>query len=97
MTKKTTLISILAVALLMVGILAVYAPLLPGWLGGQSTLVADGAKMTYVSDLDFWQRTPREEVLPIPLPVPRPTRLGALTDPGAGDNSCSFMMHVLLP
>src|ERR1019366_1107067 len=34
----------------------------------------------------FW---PRPEVLPVPDPSPRPTRLRALRDPGAGLRLCS--------
>lgn len=63
MIKKTTLVGMLAVALLLVGILAVYAPLLPAWLGGQTMLAAGGDQITYIADLDFWQRTPRERIV----------------------------------
>ncbi len=60
--NKNTLATILVFTLLFVGLLAVYAPRLPAWLGGQSALVA-ADELTYVSDLDFWQRTPRERVV----------------------------------
>jgi hypothetical protein len=62
MKTKTTLIGSLAVLLLAVAILAVYAPLWPAWLGGQPALAASD-ELTYVSDLDFWQRTPRERIV----------------------------------
>ena len=59
---KTTLFGVLAVLLLAVAILAVYAPLWPSALGGHPVLAA-GDELTYVSDLDFWQRTPRERIV----------------------------------
>ena len=59
---KTTLIGVLAVLLLAGAILAVYAPLWPSALGGHPVLAA-GDELTYVSDLDFWQRTPRERIV----------------------------------
>lgn len=62
MTTKTTLIGLLAVLLLAAAILTVYAPSLPFGLGGQPVLAASD-ELTYVSDLDFWQRTPRERVV----------------------------------
>lgn len=62
MTSKTTFTGILAVLLLAGAILAVYAPLWPAWLGGHPTLAADD-ELTFVSDLDFWQRTPRERIV----------------------------------
>ena len=61
MTVKTTLISLLAVALLFVGVLAVYTPQLRSWMGQQPLPAPD--ELTYVTDLDFWQRTPRERTV----------------------------------
>jgi hypothetical protein len=61
-TTKTTLAGALAVVLLAVAVLAVYAPLWPAWLGGQPVLAASD-ELTYISDLDFWQRTPRESIV----------------------------------
>lgn len=62
MTTKTTIVGILAVVLLAGAIVAVYAPALPSWLGGHPALAASD-ELTYVSDLDFWQRTPRERTV----------------------------------
>src|SRR5215208_4191612 len=62
MPNKSTLTAILVFALLFLGLIAVYAPHLPSWLGGRPSLAA-ADEMTYVSDLDFWQRTPRERVV----------------------------------
>jgi hypothetical protein len=62
MPNKSTLTGILVFALLFVGLIAVYAPHLPSWLGGRPSLAA-ADEMTYVSDLDFWQRTPRERIV----------------------------------
>ena len=62
MPNKSTLAAILAFALLFVGLIAVYGPQLPPWLGGRPSLAAADA-MTYVTDLDFWQRTPRERIV----------------------------------
>jgi hypothetical protein len=62
MPNKSTLAAILAFALLFVGLIAVYGPQLPPLLGGRPALAASDA-MTYVTDLDFWQRTPRERIV----------------------------------
>jgi len=62
MTAKTMLVSMLAVALLFVGTLVVYLPQMPSWLGGPPPLRA-ADELTYVTDLDFWQRTPRERTV----------------------------------
>src|SRR6476660_8267556 len=40
----------------------------------------------------FWPLTPRPAVLPLPEPMPRPTRMRALREPGLSANSLSFMM-----
>src|SRR5437868_696791 len=39
----------------------------------------------------FWPFTPRPEVLPLPEPMPRPTRMRALRDPALSLNSLSFI------
>ena len=59
---RTTLIGLLALLLLAGAVFAVYAP---AWLGGGDSQPALAAadELTYVSDLDFWQRTPRERVV----------------------------------
>ena len=62
MPNKSTLAAIFAFALLFIGLAAVYAPQLPSWLGGRPALAASD-ELTYVTDLDFWQRTPRERVV----------------------------------
>src|SRR5690606_7376749 len=40
---------------------------------------------------DFWPLTPRPPVLPLPEPMPRPTRVRALTAPGLSFSSLSFI------
>src|SRR5581483_4017328 len=40
----------------------------------------------------FWPFTPRPEVLPLPDPMPRPTRMRALREPGLSLNSLSFIV-----
>ena len=62
MFRKSLMVSVLTIGLLSFGIIAVYGPQLPVWLGGQPSLHA-GDKLTYVTDLDFWQRTPRERAV----------------------------------
>jgi hypothetical protein len=62
MPNKTTLAAILVFALLFVGLAFVYLPNLPASLGGRASLAA-ADELTYVSDLDFWQRTPRERIV----------------------------------
>jgi hypothetical protein len=61
-TSRTLFASILVFVLLLVGLAAVYAPSRPTWLGGRPSLAA-ADELTYVSDLDFWQRTPRERIV----------------------------------
>src|ERR1700681_1342749 len=39
----------------------------------------------------FWPLTPRPAVLPLPEPMPRPTRMRALRDPGRSAISLSFI------
>src|SRR5690606_5137441 len=43
----------------------------------------------------FCPLVPRPAVLPLPEPIPRPTRLESRRAPGAGRNSCSFISHFL--
>src|SRR5256885_10610168 len=43
----------------------------------------------------FWPLVPRPAVLPRPEPCPRPTRLSALCEPGAGRKSESFTDSLL--
>jgi hypothetical protein len=62
MPNKSTLAAIFVFALLFVGLIAVYGQQLPPRLGGRPALAASDA-MTYVTDLDFWQRTPRERIV----------------------------------
>jgi hypothetical protein len=62
MPNKSTLATILVLTLLFVGLIAVYTPQLPSWLGGRPSLAA-ADELTYISDLDFWQRTPRERIV----------------------------------
>ena len=62
MNRRTVVISVVVILLLAVGLFAVYSPQLPAALGGAPDLRA-ADEMTYVADLDFWQRTPRERVV----------------------------------
>src|SRR3712207_4561185 len=43
-----------------------------------------------------WPLLPRVEVLPMPEPWPRPTRLSPWVAPTAARSSCSFMVVILL-
>jgi hypothetical protein len=62
MPNKTTLAAILTFAILLVGLAAIYGPgLVPA--SGRQTSLAAADELTYVSDLDFWQRTPRERIV----------------------------------
>ena len=49
-------------ALLIAGAAVLYSPQLLGGLGAQPSLSA-ADELTYISDLDFWQRTPRERTV----------------------------------
>lgn len=62
MSAKSSLIGIVAVILLFVSLPVVYGGGLPAWLGGRTALDASDA-LTYIADLDFWQRTPRERAV----------------------------------
>ena len=55
---RYTLLSVGAVVILAMALLAVYWPRLSPALWGQSAPA--GNEMNYVADLDFWKRTPRE-------------------------------------
>ncbi len=62
MLNRSTLTAGAVALLLLMGLAAVYLPqLLPAW-GGTPTLVASD-ELTYITDLDFWQRTPRERAV----------------------------------
>src|ERR1700754_1552648 len=41
---------------------------------------------------DFWPFTPRPDVLPLPEPMPRPTRMRPLRAPGLSAISLSFIV-----
>ena len=56
------LLGLLLFVLLAGGVYLVYQPQLPAVLGGPVPLQVDAAD-TYVTDLDFWQRTPREKAV----------------------------------
>src|SRR5688572_31164848 len=45
----------------------------------------------------FWPFTPRPPVLPLPEPMPRPTRIRFLVEPSLSRISLSFMTPSLLP
>lgn len=55
---RYTLFSVAAVVVLVIAVLAVYWRQLSPVLWGQSALA--NPELTYVADLDFWKRTPRE-------------------------------------
>ena len=59
MPRRSVFLGVAVLVILLIGIWAVYSPQLPTWLGGQPALRA-ADEQTYVTDLDFWQRTPRE-------------------------------------
>lgn len=52
--------SLLVIGVLVIGILAVYAPRFVASSGQATHADADEPRYSYVADLDFWQRTPRE-------------------------------------
>ncbi len=56
-TRPPVLRSSLVALLLLVGVAVVYGPRLSAAISGQP---AASAQLTYVTDLDYWQRTPRE-------------------------------------
>src|SRR5947209_4340956 len=59
---KTNLRSFVVIALLLAGLLTVYAPQLsPKLLGPHAAASAN--QFTYIADLDFWQRTPSEKTV----------------------------------
>ena len=57
-----TAVTVVVILLLVAGALFVYSPQLSRSFGAQDPLAADD-ELTYVSDLDFWQRTPRERTV----------------------------------
>jgi hypothetical protein len=59
--SKSMLRSILVIALLVIGLTVVYAPRILSF--GASEAAADPNVNSYVADLDFWQRTPRESTV----------------------------------
>jgi hypothetical protein len=56
--SNTSVRSLIVIAVLLVGVIVVYAPSLLSNTQQEVNAAAD--QFTYVSDLDFWQRTPRE-------------------------------------
>ncbi len=62
MSYKSILISASVVVLLLLGILAVYSPQVAGLMGTPRVMQA-ADEFTYVTDLDFWERTPRERTV----------------------------------
>ncbi|MFZ1772002.1 MAG: exosortase-associated EpsI family protein [Caldilinea sp.] len=62
MIKRSTLTALAVTLLLAIGLAAVY---LPPFLtnSGASTTLAAADELTYITDLDFWQRTPRERAV----------------------------------
>ena len=61
-SRAKTAVTVLVLLLLAAGVLFVYSPQLLRGSGAQSSLTA-ADELTYVSDLDFWQRTPRERTV----------------------------------
>ena len=62
MLNRSTLTAAAVALLLIIGLAAVYLPQLLPTLGGAPTLAASD-ELTYITDLDFWQRTPRERAV----------------------------------
>ncbi len=62
MTNRTTLTAVAVGLLLAIGLVAVYYPQLAPAFGSAPSLSA-GDEFTYITDLDFWQRTPRERAV----------------------------------
>lgn len=62
MARRSTLVGIVAVVLLFAAAIFLYFPPLLGRMGAAPALKA-GEDLTYVADLDFWQRTPRERIV----------------------------------
>ena len=62
MTNRTTLTAVAVGLLLAIGLVAVYYPQLAPALGSAPGL-STGDEFTYITDLDFWQRTPRERAV----------------------------------
>ena len=62
MANRTTWTAVAVGVLLAVGLVAVYYPQLAPTLVGASSLSAS-EELTYITDLDFWQRTPRERAV----------------------------------
>jgi len=62
MANRTTWVAAAVGVLLAVGLVAVYYPQLAPALSGKPSLSADN-ELIYVTDLDFWQRTPREQMV----------------------------------
>lgn len=62
MLNRSTLTAAAVALLLIIGLAAVYLPQLLPTLGGASPLAASD-ELTYITDLDFWQRTPRERAV----------------------------------
>lgn len=62
MLNRSTLTAGAVALLLLIGLAAVYLPqLLPAW--GETPTLAANDELTYITDLDFWQRTPRERAV----------------------------------
>jgi hypothetical protein len=59
--SKSMLRAILVIALLVIGLTVVYAPRILS--SGASEAAVDPNVNSYVADLDFWQRTPRESTV----------------------------------
>jgi hypothetical protein len=62
MLNRSTLTAAAVALLLVIGLAAVYLPQLLPTLRGAPTLTASD-ELTYITDLDFWQRTPRERAV----------------------------------
>lgn len=62
MLNRSTITAAAVALLLIIGLAAVYLPQLLPTLRGAPTLTASD-ELTYITDLDFWQRTPRERAV----------------------------------
>ena len=68
MLNRSTLTAVAVALLLAIGLAAVYLPQLLPALGGAPPLAAND-ELTYITDLDFWQRTPRERTVAAAAPL----------------------------
>lgn len=62
MSNRSTFTTLAVTLLLVIGLAVVYFPQLSAALGNPQRVATDNER-TYITDLDFWQRTPRERAV----------------------------------